>query len=127
MAKVPIQDKVTFKVRLANFIKTQLSFSALWYYQSCIFMTAFFVCAVIAVWPPFNLGEFVTFGLLFLLLCELTYYRYMNWKPERSDAFAIGAKMVVNVVHDEGILKYNRDGQEYALYSNKVAPKNSAK
>lgn len=127
MAKVPIENKVTFKVKLANLIKTRLNFSAFWYYQSLVLMVAFFVCTVIAVLPPFNFDEFIINGLIFILLCELTYYRYMNWKPEKSNAFAIGAKMVVNVVHDEGILKYNRDGQEYALYSNKVAPKNSTK
>lgn len=117
------EPKITFKERLSKFVKNQLNFSAFWYYQTLVFMGAFLALIIFAIWPPFDLTAFITDGLIFLLLCELSYYRYYNWKIEKSKGFKIGAQMVVNVVHDEGILKYNRDGQAYALYSNKVATK----
>lgn len=123
MSSKPDEQKVTFKTRLSGFVKSQLNFSAFWYYQTLVFMVAFLIMTVIAVWPPFDLAAFITDGLILLLLCELSYYRYYNWKLEKSKGFRVGAQMVVNIVHDEGILKYNRDGQVYALYSNKVATK----
>lgn len=60
--------------------------------------------------------------LLAMLNADLAYYRYYSvWRPERSDQFKLGADSIIELVHGEGIFKYKRGYNTYALYSNKVS------
>lgn len=123
MAKAikPEPHEPTQPHRVKAFLKTYLPPASWPFYATVLFCGMLFAMLVT---PSYNLTKTVIFLLLLAQSLLLARYRFFDWKPEKSKAFAIGAMMVVNVVHTEGILRYKRDGMEYALFSNKVgAPK----
>lgn len=92
-----------------------------WSYYGSVFFAAMFFA--LAVFPPYNPIQLTLANVYISLLCAtLARYRYQEWKPEKSQNFAIGAASVIRLVHEEGVLYYDRDGDHYALYSNKATP-----
>lgn len=119
MAKTtkPLPEDPTLGQRIKLFFKTYVPLSSIPFYASLLFSGMLLALLVL---PPYSKTKVVIFALLLSQSVLLTRYRYFDWRPEKSKQFAIGATMVVNVVHTEGILRYKRDGMEYALFSNKV-------